>query len=62
MAITKPTLTRSEQMVYELFCDNLSAEEISKRVRIPYFAIIEARYNIIKKGYELPELKEEQFR
>ncbi len=60
--ITNKTLSKSEEIIKEYFCAGFTAEEISKRLRIPYFAVIEARYNIIKKGYELPELKEEQFR
>lgn len=57
--ITNKSLTKSEEIIKNYFCDGFTAEEISKRLRIPYFAVIEARYNIIKKGYELPELKEE---
>ena len=58
--ITNKTLSKSEKIIKEYFCAGFAAEEISKRLRIPYFAVIEARYNIIKKGYKLPELKEEE--
>ncbi len=63
MAITKPTLTKSEEMIYGYFCDNLSAEMISQKTKIPYMAVMNIRNEIIKKGYELPKinLKEEQF-
>lgn len=64
MAITKPTLTKSEEIIYGYFCDNLSVEMISQKTKIPYMTVMDIRSRILDKGYELPKinLKEEQFR